>query len=268
VLRRAVDAVRAHRADRDPQAVRQRVLDRFDADGVREKFGDLDLWLERCVVWMGIRERTKATCVLTINEQRLDALEIGIRLAADGKLEAAADVYFLTLDELGTAVREGVVDLDRIRARQEAQRQLERHQEPLFVIAGEAPPVDEWPLKGDGADVGVGDGVGDEIAGAAGSPGQATGRARVVLDAYTDAPPEPGEVLVAPITDPGWLPLFVGVVAVVAEMGGELSHTMIVSRDLGIPAVVGAVGATARIRTGDLVAVDGSAGTVCILERA
>ena len=55
-----------------------------------------------------------------------------------------------------------------------------------------------------------------------------------MIDAYADDPTEPGEVLVAPITDPGWLPLFVGVVAVVCDMGGELSHTMIVvarSRD-------------------------------------
>jgi pyruvate,water dikinase len=90
----------------------------------------------------------------------------------------------------------------------------------------------------------------------------------VVHDAYADEPPEPGEVLIAPITDPGWMPLFIGVAAVVADMGGELSHTMIVARDLGIPAVVGAVGATSIIRTGDLVEVDGSTGTVRIVERA
>ena len=51
------------------------------------------------------------------------------------------------------------------------------------------------------------------------------------MDAYADDPTEPGEVLVAPITDPGWMPLFIGAVAMVTEMGGELSHTMIVSRD-------------------------------------
>ncbi len=107
-----------------------------------------------------------------------------------------------------------------------------------------------------------------EVTGAAGSPGHATGRARVVRNAYADEPPQPGEVLVAPITDPGWMPLFVGAVAVVAEMGGELSHTMIVARDLGIPAIVGAVGATTAIKTGDLIEVDGSTGVVRILERA
>lgn len=265
VLRRAVAAVRAGGAERDPEAVRREALDRFDRDGVRGRFAELDTWLDRCRVWMGIRERTKATCVLTINEMRLDALEIGRRLTDRGALEAPDQIYFLTFDEFRAAAHGGAVDLDRIHARQAAKAQLLRHQEPLIVIAGEVPPVDDWPLRdGDGADVVAQ----DRIVGAAGSPGVARGRARVVIDAYADDPIEPGEVLVAPITDPGWMPLFVGAAAVVAEMGGELSHTMIVSRDLGLPAVVGAVGATTVIKTGDLVEVDGSTGTVRILERS
>lgn len=263
VLRRAVDAARAGGAERDPAAVRSAALARFEADDVRSRFPELDVWLERCKVWMGIRERTKATCVLTINEMRLDALEIGQRLVADGALQSADQIYFLTFDEFRTAARTGEVDLDAVDRRRAAQAEVERHQEPLIVIAGQVPPVEDWPLKG-GSDAGDG----DEIAGAAGSPGNATGRARVVMNAYADRPPEPGEVLIAPITDPGWMPLFIGVAGVVAEMGGELSHTMIVSRDLGIPAVVGAVGATTTIRTGDLIEVDGSAGVVRILERA
>ena len=265
VLRRAVDAVRAGGAERDPEATRRAALAKFDADGVREKFPELDQWLERCRVWMGVRERTKATCVLTINEMRLDALEIGRRWVDDGKLEAAEQVYFLTFDEFRAAARGGDVDLDRIGARQAAKADLLRYQEPLFAIAGEIPPIEEWPVKSH-ATVDVGDQ--EMIAGAAGSPGVASGRARVVIDAYADDPIEPGEVLVAPITDPGWMHLFVGAVAVVADMGGELSHTMIVSRDLGIPAVVGAVGATSLIKTGDVVEVDGSNGVVRILERA
>jgi pyruvate,water dikinase len=263
-LRRACDAVRAGGAVRSPDAVRAAALARFDRDGTRDKFPGLDLWLERCGVWMSIRERTKATCVLTINEQRLDAFEIGRRLADTGALESPEQVYFLTLDELAMATRDGRVDLDRVRARTSAQRELERYQEPLIAIAGHIPPVEEWPLAGG---VPAPAGEVETISGAAASPGQATGRARVVHNAYADEPTRPGEVLVAPITDPGWMPLFVGAVAVVAEMGGELSHTMIVARDLGIPAVVGAVGATTAIRTGDLIVVDGSAGVVRILER-
>ncbi|WP_420637769.1 PEP-utilizing enzyme [Candidatus Poriferisocius sp.] len=263
VLRRAVEAVRAGGTQRDPDATREAALARFETDNARAGFPDLDLWLDRCRVWMGIRERTKATCVLTINEMRLDALEIGRRLVADAHLEAADQVYFLTHEELQDAVAGGSVPLAGIEARRQAQAELEEYQEPLIAIAGEVPPVHQWPRKG-ADDMGPT----DEIAGAAGSPGRATGRARVIMDAYADEPTQPGEVLVAPITDPGWMPLFVGAVAVVAEMGGELSHTMIVSRDLGIPAVVGAVGATTAISTGDLIEVDGSAGTVRILERA
>jgi pyruvate,water dikinase len=264
VLRRAVDAAKAGTTKRDPESIRRAALAKFDEDGVRDTFRELDLWLARGEVWMGVRERTKATCVLTINEMRLDALEVGRRLARDGALESADQIYFLTFDEFRSAARGGGVDLDRVRARQAAKVELLRHQEPLFAIAGEIPAVEDWPVKSD-AD---GGGTDDEVVGAAGSPGVAVGRARVVMDAYADEPTEPGEVLVAPITDPGWLPLFIGVVAVVVDMGGELSHTMIVSRDLGIPAVVGAVGATSTIRTGDLVEVDGSKGIVRILERA
>lgn len=275
VLRRAVDAVRSRGTERDPDSIRRAALQRFDADDARAGFPDLDLWLERCRTWMGIRERTKATCVLTINEMRLDALEIGRRLAGEGRLETADQIYFLTFDEFRDAARGGAVDLDRIHDRQAAEVELLRRREPLIVIAGDVPPVEEWPLKtmpdeGAASPPEDGDEAGDRdvVGGAAGSPGVATGRARVVMDAYADDPTEPGEVLVAPITDPGWMPLFVGAVAVVAEMGGELSHTMIVSRELGIPAVVGAVDATTRIRTGDLIEVDGSRGVVRILERA
>jgi pyruvate,water dikinase len=217
---------------------------------------------------MGIRERTKATCVLTINEMRLDALEIGRRLVEEGKLESADQIYFLTFDEFRQAARGGDVDLDRVHTRQEAKAELLQYQEPLFAIAGEVPPVDEWPRKLQASTDGDVPGTVDTVAGAAGSPGIGVGHARVVLDPYFDDPIEPGEVLVAPITDPGWMHLFVGAVAVVADMGGELSHTMIVARDLGIPAVVGAVGATSVIKTGDLVEVDGSSGVVRIIERA
>ena len=70
VLRRAVDSVKAGGTTRDPDSTRQAARAKFAADGVREKFTELDLWLERCEVWIGVRERTKATCVLTINEMR------------------------------------------------------------------------------------------------------------------------------------------------------------------------------------------------------
>jgi pyruvate,water dikinase len=79
---------------------------------------------------------------------------------------------------------------------------------------------------------------------------------------------EPGEVLVAAITTPAWTPLFAMASAIVTDVGGPLSHGSIVAREYGIPAVLGTGGATRRLRTGDRVRVDGTKGTVEILERA
>jgi pyruvate,water dikinase len=77
---------------------------------------------------------------------------------------------------------------------------------------------------------------------------------------------EPGEVLVAPITDPAWTPLFLPSAAVVVDVGALMSHAVIVSRELGIPCVVSVEGATRRIPDGALVEVDGTAGTVTVLD--
>ncbi len=73
---------------------------------------------------------------------------------------------------------------------------------------------------------------------------------------------EPGEILVAPSTDPGWTPLFLTAGGLVMEMGGPNSHGAVVAREYGIPAVVGVPDATTRLRTGQLITVDGAAGTV------
>jgi pyruvate,water dikinase len=89
-----------------------------------------------------------------------------------------------------------------------------------------------------------------------------------VLDPYRGTPPSAGEILVAPITDPGWTPLFVPAAGVVVEVGGELSHAVIVARELGIPAVVAAAGACSTLRDGDVVEMDGSSGLVRVVERA
>jgi phosphoenolpyruvate synthase/pyruvate phosphate dikinase len=93
------------------------------------------------------------------------------------------------------------------------------------------------------------------------SVGVVTAPARVVLDPQ-GARLEPGEVLVAPSTDPGWTPLFFTAGGLVREMGGPMSHGAVVAREYGIPAVVGVPDATGRLATGQLITVDGAAGTV------
>ena len=98
------------------------------------------------------------------------------------------------------------------------------------------------------------------------APASAEGRARVILDPNDPVALGPGDVLVAPITDPSWTPLFVPAAAVVVDVGAALSHAIIVSRELGIPCVVSATDATRRIPDGALVRVDGGTGVVTVVE--
>jgi pyruvate,water dikinase len=106
---------------------------------------------------------------------------------------------------------------------------------------------------------------GSTLTGFAGSPGTAEGPARVILDVERLVELEPGEILVAPVTSPSWTPVFGKIAAAVSDIGGIMSHAAIVSREYGLPAVVGTGDATNRIRTGDRVRVDGDTGTVTIL---
>jgi pyruvate,water dikinase len=103
------------------------------------------------------------------------------------------------------------------------------------------------------------------LTGLAGSPGIVEGPARVILDVRQLADLQAGEILVAPVTSPSWTPVFGKIAAAVSDIGGTMSHAAIVSREYGVPAVVGTADATARIRTGDRLRVDGAAGTVTIL---
>ena len=99
------------------------------------------------------------------------------------------------------------------------------------------------------------------LTGSPASAGTVTAAARVILDPV-GAHLEPGEILVAPSTDPGWTPLFLTAGGLVMEMGGPNSHGAVVAREYGIPAVVGVPDATLRLATGQQITVDGGAGTV------
>jgi rifampicin phosphotransferase len=99
------------------------------------------------------------------------------------------------------------------------------------------------------------------LAGMPGAAGLATGRARVIRDP-AGARIEPGEILVAPTTDPGWTPLFLTAAGLVSETGSAVAHGPTVAREYGIPAVICVRDATNTIRTGQLITVDGTTGTV------
>ncbi len=102
------------------------------------------------------------------------------------------------------------------------------------------------------------------LVGLAVSPGLAVGKARVILHADEHEPIEPGEILVAPATDPGWTPYFLSSAAIVVDIGGQLSHGSILAREFGIPAVVNVGQATRLIRTGQVIRVDGDQGIVTL----
>jgi pyruvate,water dikinase len=117
--------------------------------------------------------------------------------------------------------------------------------------------VKEWGSRGDDDDA--------ALTGFAGSPGVVEGTARVILDVRDIGKLEEGEILVAPVTSPSWTPVFGKVAGAVSDIGGIMSHAGIVAREYGMPAVVGTGNATARIKTGDSIRVDGDAGVVTIL---
>jgi rifampicin phosphotransferase len=134
--------------------------------------------------------------------------------------------------------------------------------EPVFVVNGRVPLLSEMTRRGSRAIAEAT--AGTVLTGTPGSGGVASGRARIVLDAAHPDGFEPGDVLVAPQTDPSWVPLMVAASAVVVNVGAQGSHAMIVSRELGIPCVVSVANGTDLIPQGAKVTVDGNAGTVTI----
>jgi pyruvate,water dikinase len=208
------------------------------------------LALRRVRLLIGSREAPKFHLIrLLATPARELLLPAGAELAARGRVERADDVFLLTLPEARRAA--GGEDLRPVvtaRRRTFARERSRRHVPRVLLSDG---------TDAEAALVTTGGG----LRGSPASPGVVTGTARVIRSPQ-GARLEPGEILVAPSTDPGWTPLFLTAGALVMEMGGMLSHGAVVAREYGIPAVVGVAGATDRIETGQRVTVDGSAGTV------
>jgi pyruvate,water dikinase len=126
----------------------------------------------------------------------------------------------------------------------------------LFGVTTET--VKQWQGS-DGRDA-------NQLDGIAASPGIAEGLARVITSVGQLDEVQAGEILVCPITAPSWAPVFARIGAAVSDIGGIMSHAAIVSREYGLPAVVGTGFGTKRIRTGHRLSVDGAAGTVAIID--
>ncbi|MGH3935255.1 MAG: PEP-utilizing enzyme, partial [Pseudonocardiaceae bacterium] len=202
---------------------------------------------------VGMRETHKDYLVRVLAHVREQVAAVGVELADRGLLAQPEDVFFLDLGQVRAAL-EGVDCRTVVAARQQDyERELRRRQVPRLMLSdGSVPEAlaspDQAPAEG-------------QLAGTPASAGTVSATARVVLDPV-GAQLEPGEILVAPSTDPGWTPLFLTAGGLVMEMGGANSHGAVVAREYGIPAVVGVPDATLHITTGQQITVHGATGLV------
>lgn len=225
---------------------RARSRGRFRAAAVRAA-------LRRARLFAGLRELPKFQIVLALAEVRKQLAEVGAVLAEQKRLARAEDIFFLDFAEANQAL-DGADMQDLVAQRQGAYYlELERRHIPRMLLSDGTEPETLLTAVGT-ADAGA-------LSGSPASAGTVTAPARVILDPV-GAHLEPGEILVAPSTDPGWTPLFLTAGGLVMEMGGPNSHGAVVAREYGIPAVVGVADATSLLRTGQEVTVDGGAGTV------
>jgi len=206
-----------------------------------------------------VRDEQVSELTIAWPAMRLAVLRIGEALATRRLIEEADDVFFLTRAEALAALDGGlrsIVDVAS-RAKQEEQASLVP---PLFVGRVNRLVMSMWDSgpRRFGA-------VRSEtalVSGTPASPGRATGSVRVIRGQSEFDELQAGEILVAPLTAPAWTPLFTRAAAVVTDVGSAAAHASIIAREYGIPAVVGCGDATARLRTGMRVTVDGSTGNV------
>jgi rifampicin phosphotransferase len=210
--------------------------------------------LRRVRQLLGLRESPKFLLIVALSAMREHLKAVGRELADTKTIDQVEDVFFLDLGE----ARRGLAGEDLhvvVAERREAyEQELKRRHIPRLLLSDGTEPE---AVAAEAADT---DGA---LAGSPASAGTVTGRARVVLDPV-GARLEPGEILVAPSTDPGWTPLFLTAGGLVMEMGGSVSHGAVVAREYGIPAVVGVPEATHKIETGQMITVDGTAGLISI----
>jgi pyruvate,water dikinase len=215
--------------------------------------------LRRARALVGVREMPKFLMITAMARARTTMLQIGGELANSGGIAAPEDVFFLDFDEtkraaagddLRTTISERRDGYDAELRRRHVPRVLLSDGTELEAVASGSAAAQEGALRGTPA-----------------SAGTVTAPARVILDPV-GARLEPGEILVAPSTDPGWTPLFLTAGGLVMEMGGANSHGAVVAREYGIPAVVGVPRATEAITTGAAVTVDGASGVVTLPGRA
>lgn len=222
-----------------------------------------DKALRSTTLFSQARERSKTTIIRAIHGARLSQRALSRSLANRGGPSERFDVCLLQLNEVQKIISGKPSQFDSLISKRKVLHGELTNRIPPFIVEGVVPAYETWEVKGANIDLVT---AGQKIQGIPGCPGVARGRACVVTDPGDPRDLGPGDVLVAPITDPSWTPLFLSADAVVVDVGAVMSHAIIVSRELGIPCVVSATDATRVIPDGALIEVDGSTGLVTIIE--
>lgn len=250
------DALGLARVERqlEVRAEAERELERLLPGGARTASRHL---LTRARRFIRLRERLRGRVTEVLGFFRTLALEVSARmLHRDGTVGVDA-AFYLHLDELRAFLRVELIDFTSVVAsrRADVARDLARP-DPPGMFVGTPPPVTPAVVL-----------AGDRIVGISASPGCVVATVRVLREPADGVALRPGEVLVAPVADVGWTPLFLSAAAVVTELGGALSHAALVAREYGVPTVVNAAGVMHALSTGDTVRVDADRGVIEILAR-
>ncbi|TAM65688.1 PEP-utilizing enzyme [Mycobacterium sp.] len=199
----------------------------------------------------------KASFLQALDVARASARRVGEHLTISGALADASDVFYLTVEEIVHGLPGDVQSL--VDRRRERRAEYQRLELPSWWRGTPQPTVIQSADDSSGDDV--------VLTGIAAGSGVVEGPVRVIHDpAVVEV--EPGEILVAPTTDPSWASIMFVSSALVVDIGSVLSHAAVVARELGLPCVVNTRTGTRRLRDGDLVRVDGTAGTVQLIKRA
>jgi pyruvate,water dikinase len=207
---------------------------------------------------------------------RLVLLAVGRKLVEAGRLDAPDDVLFLRYNELRALIGSAdALDARAIVATRRAERDAAKQLHPRDWVGTVTPSQLAFPYlvnwgyperfhRGQAPDA---DEDGAVVEGIAGSPGVIEGTARVVMTVDEFDEVRDGDILVCQMTNPAWVVLFTKIAGLVTDTGGTTSHPAVLSREFGIPAVIGTSVATKRIATGDRIRVDGTNGRVEVLGR-
>ena len=262
-------------ADYDPkdQELRAAAIREQKYSEISEILEGLTYWQFRYRLWFArkynhIREETAFYFGYTWRTLRPMAFELGQRMVDIGTFRNVEDTFFLKTEELRQAIaarQQGLArpEFGRIAAERRELREARKRHHPPGTIPAEASNIPSVRFKETQI---RNDETSDTLNGFAVSSGTVTALASVVLSQTDFDRMSPGTILVARNTTPAWTQLFSHAVGVVTDMGSILAHASIVAREYGIPAVLGVGNGTLRIRHGQMLTIDGDAGTVLIHE--